>query len=257
MNARLNWIGYLTILRKEAVRIFRIWPQTILPSAVTQFLYFLIFGSLIGSQLSGFSNGSYSAFLVPGLILMSSITNAFSNTAGSFFGSKFMRSIEELLVSPMNTWTILAGYISGGILRGLVVAVAVFCVSLLFAPIQVAHAFVLIFFLLITCTIFSLLGFLNGTFAQKFDDISIIPTFVLTPLTYLGGVFYRIDQLPAFWRTVSSANPIVYMIDGFRYGFSGTSTTPVHVSALVLFAVMIVLMAICIWLMKKGIGLKT
>lgn len=257
MNASTNWIGYVTMLRKESVRIFRIWPQTILPSAMTQFLYFLIFGNLLGSQLSSFASGSYSAFLVPGLIMMSAITNAFSNTASSFFGSKFMRSLEELLTSPLKSWTILAGFVSGGMIRGAVVATAVFLVSLLFAPLHITHVFILLFFLLITCLIFSLLGFLNGLFAQKFDDVSIIPTFVLTPLTYLGGVFYSIEQLPPFWRTISYANPIVYMIDGFRYGFSGIASTPVYASALVLFGGAAILIATCVILIKKGIGLRT
>ncbi len=257
MNALTNWIGYRTILRKETVRIFRIWPQTILPSVITQFLYFLIFGNFIGSQLSLIAGGNYSAFLVPGLIMMSSITSAFSNTASSFFGSKFMRSIEELLVSPLQSWTILAGYISGGMIRGIVVALAVFLVSLLFAPIEIMHIFTLLFFLIITCMIFSLLGFLNGLFAKKFDDVSLIPTFVLTPLTYLGGVFYDINQLPSFWRAISYFNPIVFMIDGLRYGFSGVSSTPVYASALILLVVAFILAFISIGLIKKGIGLKT
>ena len=257
MMSSTLWIGYRTILRKEVTRIFRIWPQTILPSVMTQFLYFLIFGSLIGSQISGFGQGGYAAFLVPGLIMMSAITNAFSNTASSFFGAKFSRSIEELLVSPLKSWTILAGYVSGGVVRSLLVAVAVFLVSLLFAPLHISHLFVLLFFLFMTCLIFSLLGFLNGLFAQKFDDVSIIPTFVLTPLTYLGGVFYSLDRLPAVWRVISYGNPIVYMIDGFRYGFSGVSSTSVVLSGSLLVGVAILLLSVCLYLMKKGMGLKT
>lgn len=257
MNSSPLWIGYLTILRKESTRLFRIWPQTILPSVVTQFLYFLIFGTLIGSQIQGLTAGTYVSFLVPGLIMMSSITNAFSNTAGSFFGAKFMRNIDEMLVSPMKPWTILAGFVSGGVIRGVVVAVAVFLVSLLFTPLHITHIFLLVFFLVMTCLIFSLLGFLNGVFAQKFDDVSIIPTFVLTPLTYLGGVFYGLDHLPPFWRTISYGNPIVYMIDGFRYGFSGVSSTPVFFSAMILIVVALVLLSLCLHLMKKGVGLKT
>ena len=249
-------IGYLTILRKETVRIFRIWPQTFLPSIVTQSLYLVIFGGLIGSRLGEVGGTSYIAFLVPGLVMMSSITNAFSNTASSFFGAKFQRSIEELLVSPMKPWVILAGYVSGGIVRGVFVGIGVFIVSLFFTPMHIAHIFPLLFFLFITCLIFSLLGFLNGLFARKFDDVSIVPTFFLTPLTYLGGVFYSLSFLPPFWRTVSYGNPIVYMIDGFRYGFSGTGTTPVFTSAMILIAVAAGLIVIGLQLMKKGVGLK-
>ncbi len=251
-----SWIGYLTILRKETVRVFRIWPQTFLPSVVTQSLYFIIFGGLIGSRLGSIGGTSYIAFLVPGLVMMSAITNAFTNTAGSFFGAKFQRNIEELLVSPMKPWVILAGYVSGGIVRGVLVGCAVFLVSAFFTSIQVTHLFVLLFFLIITCLIFSLLGFLNGMFARKFDDVSIVPTFLLTPLTYLGGVFYSLEFLPPFWRTVSYGNPIVYMIDGFRFGFSGSFSTPVSMSALILVVVAAGLILFSLRLMKKGVGLK-
>ena len=256
MNTSTLLVGYLTILRKETIRIFRIWPQTFLPSIVTQSLYLIIFGGLIGSRLGQVGGTSYIAFLVPGLVMMSSITNAFSNTASSFFGAKFQHSIEELLVSPMKPWTILAGYVSGGIIRGVIVGIGVFAVSLFFTPIHIAHIFALLYFLFITCLIFSLLGFLNGLFARKFDDVSIVPTFFLTPLTYLGGVFYSLSFLPPFWRTVSYGNPIVYMIDGFRFGFSGTYSTPVFTSAIILLVVAAGLIVFGLQLMKKGIGLK-
>ena len=216
-----TFVGYATILRKETVRIFRIWTQTILPSVVSQTLYFAIFGGIVGSRIGQMGGASYATFLVPGLVMMSVITNAFSNVASSFFGAKFQRSIEEVLVSPMKPWAMLAGYVSGGVVRGMVVAVAVFLASMVFVVPQMTHPIALVFFLLATCFIFSQLGFLNGLFARKFDDVGIIPTFVLTPLTYLGGVFYSVDALPPFWRAVSHANPVVYMIDGFRYGFSG------------------------------------
>ncbi len=252
-----TWVGYLTIVRKESTRVFRIWSQTILPSVVTQSLYFIIFGGLIGSQLGAVDGMSYASFLVPGLVMMAAITNAFSNVASSFFGSKFMRSIEELLVSPLKPWALVAGYVTGGVVRGGVVAVAVFAVSAFFTRVHITHIAALIFFLLATCVIFALLGFLNGLFAKKFDDVGIIPTFVLTPLTYLGGVFYSLSNLPPFWRAVSYANPIVYMIDGFRYGFSGVSTTPVLASALILTVVAAGLIWINYTLVKKGYGLKT
>lgn len=250
-------IGYLTIVRKETHRIFRIWTQTILPSVVTQSLYFIIFGGLIGSRIGEVSGMSYAAFLVPGLVMMSAITNSFSNVASSFFGAKFMRNIDEILVSPMKPWAILAGYITGGVIRGVVVGGAVFAVSAFFTPVRIEHVLAFLFFLLMTCIIFSLLGFLNALFARKFDDVGIVPTFVLTPLTYLGGVFYSLSYLPPFWRSVSYFNPIVYMIDGFRYGFSGIADTSVALSGGILVAVAGVLVILSLSLLKRGIGLKS
>ncbi|OGL96942.1 ABC transporter permease [Candidatus Uhrbacteria bacterium RIFOXYB2_FULL_45_11] len=254
---RAEFVGIQTIVRKETHRIFRIWTQTILPSVMTQLLYFIIFGGLIGSQIGNVGGSSYVAFLVPGLVMMSAITNAFSNAASSFFVAKFQRSIEEILVSPMKPWAILTGYVSGGVMRGMVVGLAVFLVSAFFTPIHITHPFFFFYFLLITCVIFSAFGFFNGMFAKKFDDIGLIPTFVLTPLTYLGGVFYSITLLPPFWRTVSYANPIVYMIDGFRYGFSGVSSASVFLNALILLLVAVVAIAIDLRLVKKGYGLKS
>ncbi len=254
---RPSLVGAATIFRKETVRVFRIWTQTILPSVVSQTLYFAIFGGIIGSKIGEVGGASYAAFLVPGLIMMSSITNAFSNVASSFFGAKFQRSIEEILVSPMKPWAVLAGYISGGVMRGMVVALAVFLVSIAFVHPTVAHAVPLIFFIFITCLIFSLLGFLNGMFARKFDDVGIVPVFVLTPLTYLGGVFYSLDSLPSFWRSLSYVNPIVYMIDGFRYGFGGVAATSVLASAVVLTLVAVILVVINLTLLRRGIGLKS
>ncbi len=250
-------VGIQTIVRKETHRIFRIWTQTILPSVITQSLYFIIFGGLIGLQIGEVGGTSYIVFLVPGLVMMSALTNAFSNTASSFFGAKFMKAIEEILVSPMKPWAILTGYVSGGVVRGVVVGLAVFLVSAFFTPVHIAHPFYFFYFLLITCIIFSAFGFFNGMFAKKFDDVGLIPTFVLTPLTYLGGVFYSITLLPPFWRTVSYFNPIVYMIDGFRYGFSGVSSTPVLMNAIILFAVAAIVIAINLHLVKRGYGLKS
>lgn len=250
-------IGYATMLRKETVRIFRIWTQTILPSVISQALYFAIFGGIVGSRIGQMDGTSYAAFLVPGLVMMSLITNAFSNVASSFFGAKFQRSIEEILVSPMKPWAILAGYVSGGVVRGAVVAVAVFVTSMAFVTPQVAHPIVLVFFLLAASLIFSLLGFLNALFARKFDDVGIVPTFVLTPLTYLGGVFYSLNALPPFWRAVSYANPVVYMIDGFRYGFSGVAATSVLASAAVLSLVIAALIILNLTLLRRGTGLKS
>ena len=251
-----SFIGYATILRKETTRIFRIWTQTVLPSVVSQTLYFAIFGGIIGARVGTIGGTSYAAFLVPGLVMMASITNAFSNVASSFFGAKFQRSIEEILVSPMKPWVMMAGYVSGGMVRGLVCSAAVFLVSLAFVRPSVAHPFSLIFFLTITCLIFSLAGFLNALFAKKFDDVGLIPTFVLTPLTYLGGVFYSLDALPAVWRNVSYFNPVVYMIDGFRYGFSGMAATSVLGSGVVLGVVAVALLVANLTLLRRGSGLK-
>ncbi len=252
-----TFIGYSTILRKETVRIFRIWKQTILPSVVSQTLYFAIFGGIIGARIGQMNGISYGAFLVPGLVMMAAITNAFSNVASSFFGAKFQRSIEEILVSPLKPWAMLAGYVSGGIVRGVTVACAIFATSVFFVAPHIAHIFPLLFFLFMTCIIFSLLGFFNALFAKKFDDVGIIPTFVLTPLTYLGGVFYQLDSLPPFWKSVSSLNPVVYMIDGFRYGFSGVSTTSPLWSGAAITILAIVLTVANLSLLKRGTGLKT
>ncbi len=251
------WTGYFTIVRKETVRIFRIWTQTILPSVMTQSLYLVIFGGLIGSRIGDVSGMNYASFLIPGLVMMAVIVNSFSNVASAFFGQKFMKSIEEILVSPMKPEAILAGYVSGGIVRGLVVGAAVFAISAFFTDVQVTHVFTLFYFLFATSLIFSLLGFLNAMFARKFDDVGIVPTFVLTPLTYLGGVFYSLEYLPPFWRTVSHFNPIVYMIDGFRFGFSGVAATSVTTSAVILAVVSMGLITVCLRLLKKGVGLRT
>jgi ABC-2 type transport system permease protein len=248
--------GYATIVRKETTRIFRIWTQTILPSVVSQTLYFAIFGGIIGARVGTIGGTSYAAFLVPGLVMMAAITNTFSNVASSFFGAKFQRSIEEILVSPMKPWAMMAGYVSGGMVRGFACAAAVFAVSLAFVRPHVSHPLALVFFLFVTCLVFSLAGFLNALFARKFDDVGLIPTFVLTPLTYLGGVFYGLDALPPVWRTASYFNPVVYMIDGFRYGFSGASATPVLESGAVLAAVVLVLLAVNLTLLRRGAGLK-
>jgi len=255
--SRADIVGIQTIARKETTRIFRIWVQTILPSVMTQTLYFIIFGGLIGSRLGEIGGTSYVTFLVPGLVMMSAITNSFSNVVSSFFGAKFQRSIEEILVSPMKPWAILVGYLSGGVIRGMVVGFAVFLVSAFFTPIHIVHPFIFFFFLFITCVIFSAFGFFNGMFAKKFDDVGLIPTFILTPLTYLGGVFYSIDLLPPFWKTISYANPIVYMINGFRYGFSGISSTSVLSHAIILFFVAVLVIFIDLRLLKKGFGLTS
>lgn len=216
MRADIAKNAYLTMVRKEAQRIFRIWPQTLLPPVITQSLYFLIFGAFIGSRVGLVEGVPYMAFIVPGLVMMAVIQNSFTNVVSSFFSSKFMRSIEEIMVSPMPPWVMLSGYVTGGIVRGVTTGVLVYAVSAIFAKPGIAHPWAVALYLVLTAALFSLAGFMNGVFAKKFDDISIFSTFVLIPLTYLGGVFYSVRQLPPFWQAVSKANPVLYMVDGFR-----------------------------------------
>ena len=250
-------ISLTSIARKEMTRIFRIWLQTLVPPVIMITLYFIIFGSFIGSQLSDIGGYSYMAFIAPGLIMMSIITNSYSNTVSSFFSTKFQRNIEELLVSPTPNWVIVLGYISGGMTRGLSVGFLVSVFSLFFIRLPFFNIFYIILFAFLTSFVFSLAGMINCIFSKKFDDISIIPTFVITPLTYLGGVFYSISLLPEFWQALSRANPIVYMIGGFRYGFLGISDINVWagVGMLILFSVL--LFSVTLYLLKKGIGVRT
>jgi len=246
-----------SIARKEMIRIFRIWVQTLVPPVITITLYFIIFGGFIGSQLGDIGGYDYMAFIAPGLIMMSIITNSYSNTVSSFFSTKFQRNIEELLVSPTPNWVMVLGYISGGMTRGICVGLLVSLVSLIFVRLPLFNVPFIVLFALLTSFVFSLAGMINGILAQKFDDISIIPTFVITPLTYLGGVFYSVSLLPEFWQNVSKANPVVYMIGGFRYGFLGISDINVWMGLgmLVLFSVL--LFSATLYLLKKGIGVRT
>ena len=223
MNASEQYRAFMTIVRKEIKRYLRIWPRTLLPSAITMSLYFVIFGSLIGSRIGEMGGFSYMEFVVPGLIMMAIVTNSYSNVVSSFFGSKFNHSVEELLVSPTPNYVILLGYVVGGVTRGLFVAIVVTLVSLFFTRLHIHNFFIVIVIVLMTSTLFALAGFINAVFANSFDDISIIPTFVLTPLIYLGGVFYSMDLLPDFWAGVSKLNPLVYVVNAFRYGVLGVS----------------------------------
>ena len=256
MNKSLSYIAFCTIVRKEITRFLRIWPQTLLPSAITQSLYFLIFGKFIGSQIANINGVSYMEFIVPGLVMMAVMNNAFTNVVSSFFSSKFQRNVEELLVSPTPDWVILAGYVVSGSLRGLLVGLLVFGIAIFFAHPQIHHLGIIVVFILFTSSVFSLGGFLNGMLAKKFDDVSIFQTFLLTPLIYLGGVFYSINNLPAVWKNVSYFNPIIYMINGFRYGFLGISDVSVLGSIGTLVALVVVLTAVNLYLLKNGIGLK-
>jgi len=230
VNATEQWNAFMTIVRKEIRRYLRIWTQTLLPSAITMSLYFVIFGTLIGSRIGEMGGFSYMQFVVPGLIMMAIVTNSYSNVVSSFFGSKFNHSVEELLVSPVPNYIILMGYVLGGVTRGLFVAVVVTLVSLFFTDLHIHSYLVVVTIVLMTATLFALAGFINAVFANSFDDISIVPTFVLTPLIYLGGVFYSMDLLPDFWAAVSRLNPLVYVVNAFRYGMLGVSDVSLPVA---------------------------
>ncbi len=258
MNASATLTALGTIVRREMTRILRIWTQTLLPPAITMSLYFIIFGSLIGRRIGEIAPGiSYIEYIAPGLIMMSVIQNSYGNVTSSFFGAKFQRFVEEMLVSPMPSWTILAGYISGGVLRGFMVGLIVLGISLFFTKIHLYHVLVTLSTFLLSATIFALLGFVNAIFARKFDDIAIIPTFILTPLTYLGGVFYNVSQLPTPWREISYANPILYMVNAFRYGLLGVSDISLVWAYSVMGVFVIVLGSVCLTLLHRGVGLRS
>jgi len=250
------WTAFLTIVTKEIRRYLRIWPQTLLPPAITMSLYFVIFGALIGSRIGEMGGFSYMQFVVPGLIMMAVVTNSYSNTVSSFFGAKYSHSLEELLVSPTPNWIILAGYVVGSVSRGLLVAVIVTCLSLFFSELRVQHLGVTILVVLLTSILFSLFGFINAVYANSFDDISIVPTFILTPLIYLGGVFYSLDLLPDFWAGVSKLNPLVYVVNGFRYGVLGVSDVNVGVALGMICLFTVVTLAFCLRLLNTGTRLR-
>jgi ABC-2 type transport system permease protein len=249
-------ITFTTLFGKEITRFARIWVQTILPSAITTTLYFVIFGRLIGDRIGPMEGLAYIDFIVPGLVLMAVITNAYSNVVSSFYSSKFSRYIEELLVSPAPNWIILAGYVAGGAARGLTVGVVVMAVAAFFTSFSVHSIAVTLLVLLLTAILFALGGFINAIYANSFDDISIVPTFVLAPLTYLGGVFYSIDLLPEPWQTLSLANPILYMINAFRYGLLGVTDIPLGVAFLIIIAFIAMLGYYSLSLLRRGVGIK-
>ncbi|MCB1561082.1 MAG: ABC transporter permease [Xanthomonadales bacterium] len=255
--ARANLIALYTVARRETVRILRIWPQTLVPPAITMTLYFLIFGSLIGSRIGDMGGFTYMDFIVPGLVMMSIIQNAYGNISSSFFGAKFGRHVEELLVSPMPNWVILTGYVAGAVLRGLLVGTIVLGIAMLFTPVRMPHPLVTITTVLLGATIFALAGFVNAALARKFDDIAIVPTFILTPLTYLGGVFYSVSLLPDWAEALTHANPIFYMVNAFRYGLLGVSDVPVGVAYALMLAFVVALSALGIFLLRRGIGLRS
>ena len=251
------WNAFRTILTKEVLRFTRIWMQTILPPAITTALYFIIFGTLIGGQIGEMDGFPYIDFIVPGLILMSVIANSYANVVSSFYSSKFQHYVEELLIAPVPNWIILAGFVAGGVARGLVVGIVVTGVSLLFTDLQIHSYAVTLLVFTLTSVLFATAGFINAVFANSFDDISIIPTFVLTPLTYLGGVFYSIRLLPEFWQQVSLANPVLYMINAFRYGLLGVTDIPLWMAFGIILVFIVGLLAYSLWLLQRGVGIKT
>ncbi|HEY8051547.1 MAG: ABC transporter permease [Steroidobacterales bacterium] len=252
----VRWIGFKTIVIREYGRIIRIWGQTIVPAVVTSVLYFTIFGSLIGRRVGVMGGFDYKQYIAPGLIMMSVITNSYGNVVASFFGAKFGKHIEELLVSPLPNWVIVGGYAFGGIVRGLLVGIAVTIVSLVFTHLHVQHPLVVVSALLLTSLTFALGGFLNALFAKNFDQVNWIPAFVLTPLTYFGGVFYSISLLPPWARSLSYANPILYMVNAFRYGFLGVSDVDVPVAFALMTAAALALYAAAVMLMNRGAGIR-
>ncbi|MAD46675.1 MAG: ABC transporter permease [Oceanospirillaceae bacterium] len=255
-DARIQWVAFNTIVTKEVRRFMRIWQQTLLPPAITMTLYFVIFGQLIGSRIGDMGGVNYMSFIVPGLIMMSVITNSYGNVASSFFSNKWQRSVEELMVSPVRPITILAGYISGGVARGIATGAIVTLLSLYFTHLQIHNLLVVVLVILLSAILFSIGGFINAVFATKFDDIAIIPTFVITPLTYLGGVFYSIDLLPGFWQTVSMFNPILYMVNTFRYGILGVSDVDVWFSLGMLVVFILIFGGFSLRLLHQGKGMR-
>jgi ABC-2 type transport system permease protein len=256
-RTRANLVALGTISRREIHRVLRIWTQTLVPPAITMTLYFVIFGKVIGSRVGTMQGFSYMQYIVPGLVMMSIINNCYSNITSSFFGSKFGHYVEEMLASPMPSWVVLAGYVIGAVLRGLLVGLIVLGIALFFTSLRVAHPFIALTTVILGATIFSLAGFINAMFAKRFDDIAIVPTFVLAPLTYLGGVFYSVDMLGSPWREVSLGNPILYMVNAFRFGILGVGDVPVWIAYVVMLAFVLGLGAVALWLLHKGVGLRS
>ena len=257
MQAKQQFIAFKTIVIKEIYRFTRIWVQTILPPAITTTLYFVIFGNLIGSKIGSMNGFSYMEYIVPGLILMAIITNAYANVVSAFYSAKFQRNIEEMLISPIPNYVILAGYVAGGVARGIVVGAVVTIVSLIFTHLSIQHVFLSSIIVVLTAALFATAGFINAVYAKSFDDISIVPTFVLTPLTYLGGIFYTIKMLPEFWQSVSLVNPILYMVNAFRYSIIGVSDINIWLALFIIFGFIIGLFWWALSLLNRGVGIRT
>jgi ABC-2 type transport system permease protein len=253
---RQSYIGFTTILIREFGRITRLWGQTLLPPVVTATLYFIIFGGLIGSRIGTMGGFEYTQYIAPGLIMMAVITNTFGNVVWSFFGAKYARYLEEILVSPLPKWLIVLGYVGGGILRGLLVGAAVTAVALCFTRLHVHNIWVIVSSVLLTAIVFSLGGFISAIFAKTHDQLAWFPTFVLTPLTYLGGVFYSIQMLPEWAQALSYVNPILYMVNGFRYGFLGVSDVSLGLAYAIMLAASVIMFGIAVALMNRGTGIR-
>lgn len=253
-----NLVALHTIVRREIVRIMRIWTQTLIPPVITVSLYYVIFGKLIGSRIGNIEGGfTYMQYIVPGLVMMNIITSTYANISSSFFGAKFQRSVEEMLVAPMANWVILLGYVIGAVARGLVVGALVLVIALFFTSLHLKHPLITLASVVLGATIFALAGFVNAVYAKKFDDIALVPTFVLTPLTYLGGVFYSIHMLGEPWQAISRINPILYMVSAFRYGVLGISDVPVGMAFVVMIGFVVGLTVLALQLLKRGIGLRS
>ena len=250
------FVAFMSILTKECTRFLRIWGQTLVPPVITASLYFVIFGNLIGSRVGIVDGVDYMSYIVPGLVMMSVITNSYANVSSSFFSSKFQNNIEEILVAPVPYWIIIAGFVGGGLLRSFLVGILVIITSLFFSKLEIYNPFLLFFTLLLTSLFFSLAGLINGIFAKTFDDVTIIPTFILTPLIYLGGVFYSITMLPEFWQNVSKFNPVLYMVNAFRYSFLGFSDVNIYIAIISLLVMICLAFLTCLRLLKKGYGIK-
>jgi ABC-2 type transport system permease protein len=254
--ASIRWVGFQTIVIREYGRIIRIWGQTLLPPAVTTTLYFVIFGSLIGRRIGAMGGFDYKAYIAPGLIMMQIIQNSYGNVVSSFFGAKFGKHVEELLVSPLPNWIIVAGYMVGGLVRGLMVGAVVTIVSMLFARLAAHHVLAIFAAAILTSAVFSLAGFINAIFARNFDQVNWIPVFILTPLTYFGGIFYSVTLLPAWAQKVSLVNPILHMVNAFRYGFLGTSDVHVEFAFFLMSLLTAGLFALAVMLLNRGVGTR-
>lgn len=252
-----NYVAFKTLVRREIMRFMRIWTQTLIPSPVSMILYFVIFGNLIGRKVGILDGYPYVDYIAPGLIMMAVINNSYANVVASFFGSKFQRNIEEMFVSPMSSLSILLGFVIGGVARGVVVGLIVTAVAFFFADLHLYHLWIILLVTLLTALLFSLAGLLNAIFSRKFDDINIVPTFILTPLTYLGGVFYSINMLPEFWQKVSHFNPMLYMVNAFRYGMLGVSDIQIEVALVFLSLFCLVFFLVDWWMIEKGVGIKS
>ncbi len=259
MTPAQKWTSFYTMIRKDVVRMFRIWVQTFLPSVVTSSLYFLVFGTVLGSQIGDMQGVDYMTFVVPGLVMLAIVTTSYANTSFTFFSSKFfMRSIDEILVSPTPPWIMIAGFVGGGVVRGVIVGTLVLLVSLFFTGLSltVHNLLIILLFAILTSLVFALAGLVNGIYAKSIDGINIVPTFVLTPLVYLGGIFYSVEALPTWWQTITYMNPLFYIINGFRYGFLGITDVSITTSVIILIALVAALVALNWYFIRTGMGLK-